>query len=324
MTATQTQPKTQPAAEANAPRATVLIPVKGHETLGPCLASLAKQDNLEPFEVIVIDGWYDDKVVEVCERFDFVRVIRSRDNLLQCIGRNLGADEARGEYLIFLDADCVAEPTYVSSAVRALDGGAAMVGGPVLNAKPWNIFAVSDNFSQFADLPVGRPDGHAEYFPGCNMALRKSDFDAVGRFPDTKMPAGEDTLLCFAVEELHPGKLRFVNKMRIKHIGRDTFKGFMKHQEFFGFCRASCGLKMTMRQRELGKKRWVALPLVVKRYWYMLRRTMQYHPAGLLRVAVITPMVLLGMFAWARGFRRGCLEPIQPYSCLYDPEAVTT
>ncbi len=305
---------------APTPRATVLIPVKGHETLGPCLDSLGKQDGREPFEVIVIDGWYDDRVVEVCERYDFVRVIRSRDNLLQCIGRNLGADEARGEYLVFLDADCVAEPTYVSAAVRALDDGARMVGGPVLNAKPWNVFAVSDNFSQFADFPVGRPDGRAEYFPGCNMALRKEDFDAVGRFPDTKMPAGEDTMLCFAVEALHPGGLRFVNQMRMKHIGRDTWSGFLKHQSFFGYCRASCGLKMTMRQRALGRSRWFALPLVAKRMLYMLQRTVQWHPAGLLRVAVISPVVFIGMFVWAGGFRRGCLEPIQPYSCLYGEE----
>jgi GT2 family glycosyltransferase len=201
-----------------------------------------------------------------------------------------------------------------------------MVGGPVLDARPWNPFAVADNFSQFADFPATRPSGEAEYFPGCNMAMRKADFIAIGGFPDTKMPAGEDTLLCLnmAAHFSHePAPIRFINAMRIRHIGRTTPAGFLKHQAFFGYCRASCGLKMTMKHRKLGRSVLAIPALVAKRYRYMLGQALGGCTGGLgnlPKILLISPLVLIGMIWWGWGFRKACREPIQPYSLLYTQE----
>lgn len=319
------QPQEQAETRAAA-RVSVIIPVKGAATLPACLDSLERQDFDEPYEVIVIDGWHDDAVAEVAGRYERVVLIRSRDNLLQCIGRNIGVERTSAEYVVFLDADCVAEPSFVSAAARGLDAGARMVGGPVLDARPWNPFAVADNFSQFADFTATRPSGPAEYFPGCNMAMRKADFLAIGGFPDTKMPAGEDTLLCLNMAAHFPDEdqpLRYENGMRIRHVGRTTPSGFLKHQAFFGFCRASCGLKMTMKHRKLGRSVLAIPALVFKRYRYMLGQTLTGPNGGvshLPKVVLIAPFVLIGMFWWGWGFRRACREPIQPYSLLYEQE----
>ncbi len=317
-----TEPSQSPdASSAQSLRASVIIPVKGAEYLPPCLDSLEQQDYDGAFDVIVIDGWHDDAVAAVANRYPRVKLIRSHDNLLQCIGRNIGSEQTSADYVIFLDADCVADPTFVSAAVRALDAGAKMVGGPVLDARPWNPFAVADNYSQFADFPPTRPSGQAEYFPGCNMAMSRDDFLAIGGFPDTKMPAGEDTLLCFAMADRYPNQpdaIRFDAAMRIRHIGRTTLSGFLKHQAFFGYCRGSVGLKMTHKHRKLGRYRLVAIPLVAKRLKYMLGQTLRLHKRALPKLLLLSPLVLLGMFWWASGFRRACREPIQPYSQLYD------
>lgn len=296
--------------------ASVIIPVKGTEGLDNCLASLEKQDFDQPYEVIVVDGWYDDAVAAIANKYEHVRLIRSKGNLLQCNARNLGAKDAKADILVFTDSDCVIEPSFISAGVEALNNGARMVGGPVLDARPWNIICVADNFSQFAEFTKYRPNGPAEYFPGCTMAMRKDDFFKAGQFPDTKMTGGEDTILCFEMAKLYPDGLRYVNRMRIRHIGRPNFRRFLDHQIFFGYCRASCGIKMKPSHRELGKHLWIMPALIAKRSWYIFKRSLQWNLPGIPKIILISPLVLLGMVWWCLGFRKGCLEPMRDFSQL--------
>lgn len=293
------------------PVVSCVVPCKGAGTLRDALASLHDQDLAEPYDVVVVDGWWDDAVASLCAEFPRVRLVRSRDKLVPGPARNLGVAHASSEYLAFTDADCVVERGFLSAAKRALDAGVRLAGGPVLDALPWwRVVARADNLSQFADFPPTRPGGRAAYFPGCNMAMRKADFLAVGGFPDTGMPAGEDTLLCVAASERWPGEdgVRFVPDMRVRHRGRSDLSGFLAHQEFFGYCRGTVGMRVPAWQRAWGRRWWMVPAVTGKRYVYMLQRTAQWHPAGLAKAAALSPLVVWGMFRFAVGFRRGCLE----------------
>lgn len=289
-----------------------IVPCKGAATLRDALASLHDQDLQEPYEIVVVDGWWDDSVVEACKGFPKARIVRSRDNLVPGPARNLGVEHARADIVAFTDSDCVVDRGFLRAAKQAVESGIRLAGGPILDALPWwNVVAATDNFSQFADFPPTRPDGVAEYFPGCNMAMRKADFLEVGGFPNTGMPAGEDTLLCFRVAERF-GKdgVRFVNAMRIRHRGRNELGIYLKHQNFFGYCRGAVGMKVKPWQRELGKHVVMAVPISAKRFLYMGYRTLQWHPAGLVRMTLMSPLLMVGMFAFAAGFRRACRQPM--------------
>jgi hypothetical protein len=49
------------------------------------------------------------------------------------------------------------------------------------------------------------------------------------------------------------------------------------------------------------------LPAVVAtRLSYIARSVLRWRPLGLLRVALLLPLVLAGLVAWAVGFRDGC------------------
>lgn len=290
------------------PRVSVVVPCYGHaDCLGACLASLIAQRPDQPFEIVLAHSGDDAGLQETLAGFKRVRLVRSPRPLLPGDARKLGVEAARGELIVFLDADCVAEPGYVAAAVAAFnDPVVKLVGGPVLDARPWQPICAADNLSQFADFPPGRPDGPAEYFPGCNMAVRRADFLAIGGFPASPFPAGEDTLLCFVVEQRWPGSLRFVNAMRMRHTGRSTLTAYLRHQAAFGFTRGSMGIKVSPRQQRLGTSWLLAVPVAVKRFAYMLGQTRRYHPRGLLRVALLTPILIPGYLAWSVGFRRGC------------------
>lgn len=102
-------------------RVSVIIPAYQHAAeLPPCLDSLLRQ-TFSNFEVIVVDdGSTDDTAERVKPYLDRVKYIR-QENRGAPAARNRGAVEARGEFLLFLDADAVLRRDALELLVDALD-----------------------------------------------------------------------------------------------------------------------------------------------------------------------------------------------------------
>lgn len=95
---------------------TVIVPVFNvEEYLDDCLASVAGQNHLE-LEVLLIDDGSTDSSRTIAaawaERDPRFRVL-SQDNQGSSVARNLGLDEASGEYVTFVDSDDVIDPRMV-------------------------------------------------------------------------------------------------------------------------------------------------------------------------------------------------------------------
>ena len=90
--------------------ATVVIPARDAEDLiGGCLAALERQTvPRDRYEVIVVDDGSRDATAEVARGFSGVRVLRQTGRG-PAAARTRGARAARGEIVVFTDADC--EPT---------------------------------------------------------------------------------------------------------------------------------------------------------------------------------------------------------------------
>ena len=106
----------------------VIVPVYRVEAyLEKCVQSILAQD-MEDFELILVDDGSPDGCGEICRRFaekdGRVRCIRKENGGLSD-ARNAGIGAARGEYLSFIDADDYVEKTYLSfllSLIRAVPG----------------------------------------------------------------------------------------------------------------------------------------------------------------------------------------------------------
>jgi glycosyltransferase involved in cell wall biosynthesis len=336
-----------------APLASVVIPCRGHaKEVARCLRSLERQRVEFPFETIVVDSASDPAVEEVVReaaavrqpathkpaatrQCAAVRLVRSEKPLRPGPARTLGVSHARGTFLVFIDADCQAEPGWLAAAVAGLrdrlgdgptDGPRAgrragqkaehgervhMVGGPVLDARPWHPVAVTDNLLQFSDFRPGRRDGPARYFPGCNMAVLRSSFARAGGFQDPEFGAGEDTGLCNRFLERWPDGLRFVQGMRVKHDGRAGFREMLRHQAGFGSARGRLRLHLTPRQQRLGSFALLLPAVAMKRLVYLLNRNVRWDPLRAPRLVLLLPLIVPGLLAWAVGFRRGCREAIR-------------
>ncbi|MBI2939500.1 MAG: glycosyltransferase [Chloroflexi bacterium] len=105
-------------------RPTVSAVVPAHNAgalIGRCVEAFATQTYpRERFEVVVVDDGSADGTAEAARR-DGVRVI-SQPHRGSAAARNRGARAARGEYLLFTDADCAPAPNWIAEMVGSLSG----------------------------------------------------------------------------------------------------------------------------------------------------------------------------------------------------------
>jgi GT2 family glycosyltransferase len=290
------------------PGISVIVPCyRDALSLGALLRSLAAQEppvKEENFEVIVVDSGMDDEVVRTAERAG-TRCVRGEKRLLAGDARNLGALGARGAVLAFIDSDCVAEPGWISALSEALQRGAFMVGGPVLNRHAPCSIASIDNLLQFADFGPARQGGSIRHVPSCNMAIRRDDFSALGGFVHRGQPSGEDVLLTEAANAMRPGGVVFAPGMRVAHEGRGTLGAMLDHQHSFGTTRGALGLHLSTAQQRWGRSLVVLPAVVVKRLKYVCRRGVRYGRISPVQLLRAMPFLLLGVCWWALGFRGG-------------------
>lgn len=167
-------------------RISVVIPhLNQPAALARCLASLAAQDlPAHLFEIIVVDNGSALDASPTIARFDSVRLLREPAPG-PGLARNRGVADARGEILAFIDADCRADPHWLSSALAGIDaaGGSGVVGGDVridLLTPPMltSLEAYESVFAYRQKMYISR-DG----FSGTgNLAMRRGVFEAVGPF----------------------------------------------------------------------------------------------------------------------------------------------
>jgi glycosyltransferase involved in cell wall biosynthesis len=104
------------------PEVSIIVPARNEEvSLGDCLRSLVAQRGMH-FEIIVVDDHSTDRTREIAKSFPGVRVISPGPLPEGWTGKNravvAGAGEARGEWLLFTDADTVHLPSSLARAVE--------------------------------------------------------------------------------------------------------------------------------------------------------------------------------------------------------------
>lgn len=101
------------------PLVSIVIPVKNEElNILRCLDSLAQNETLFPYEILVINNNSDDSTVEVLKKLK----VTVYDQPVPGIGntRQFGMEKARGRYILTADADCLYHKNWVNVMVSTL------------------------------------------------------------------------------------------------------------------------------------------------------------------------------------------------------------
>lgn len=107
----------------------VIIPAYNAErTLRRCVDSVLAQTYTN-FELIVVDDGSKDSTAELCDHFDDERIrVFHKNNGGVSSARNLGLENAKGDYVSFIDADDYVEPCYLQNLMKGCDSDLATTG----------------------------------------------------------------------------------------------------------------------------------------------------------------------------------------------------
>ncbi len=113
------------------PMSVIIITLNEEKTLGRLMGDL-KQQTAKNFEVIVVDSNSEDRTVAVAMEHgaDFSEFsVVEMDNRGTSLGRNTGAENAKYEHLVFLDADSRVDVDFIEKAQTVMKKAGLKVAG---------------------------------------------------------------------------------------------------------------------------------------------------------------------------------------------------
>lgn len=232
--------------QKNAPLVSVIVlNFNGENYLERCLFSVlgTKYPN---FEVIFVDNASTDSSLKIAEKIfgndKRLRIFQSTQNLGFSGGNNFGFSHARGDYIVFLNNDTIADPSWLAALVSTMekDKTIGLAGSTILSIDGKKLRGAGGLWSDYLLFlyPVGAGrKGDFEFLPtfevsfatGCSMIVRKEFLDEIGLF-DPEIPYNYDDTLLSLKTWLAGKRVVSVSSSRIRHIGGATTKKFWNNQ----------------------------------------------------------------------------------------------
>lgn len=201
--------------------------------LNPCLESLTKQ-TFPRFEVIIVDDGSTDDTIEFLTEFkkghpDFqLRWFVHEENLGANVARNRGVQEAKGEFVAFLDSDCIVEPKWIEDLIKGFDShNVASVTGLVIDVKPKNIYQLA-----YKGSTTVHGQGDAPRIVSNNLCVRRNLLVKYPFEEDLKYGCNEEGLFLRLQAAGH--RQRFVPKAKVLHDHPHTRKTFFRRAWILG------------------------------------------------------------------------------------------
>jgi glycosyltransferase involved in cell wall biosynthesis len=272
---------------ANGPLVSVIVPTKNNEaTIGRCLSSIRDQTYAD-IEVIVVDNYSTDGTAKIAEGFGFKLFSQGPERNPQ---RNFGAQQAGGQYLLFIDSDMELEPDVVADCVTRLQReGTQAVTIPEVS--------FGDGFWTRCKA-LERSFYNAEDTMALSRFFDRGVFDAVHGF-DERLVGFDDRDLHFRI--VNSGGKVSRSQATIRHNeGRARIPRLMRKKYLYG---------KTLHQylsthRGESNTRWLLLRVTFVKHWGKMIR----HPVLALGMAF---MQACELSAAAAGYLVGRLKPLR-------------
>ena len=211
----------------------IVIPVYNRPTeVDELLRSLSNQTN-KNFEVIIVDDGSTIKCDNQVEKYKSLLNIKYfyKQNTGPGPTRNYGTEKANGNYIIYLDSDCVLPTHYIQTIQdRLRKKFVDAFGGPDRADRNFSILQKSINYAMTSFLTTGGIRGGGEkldkFYPrSFNMGYSREVFEKTGGF--SSMRFGEDIDISIRIIN-HGFKTELIKDAYVYHKRRTNFKQFFK------------------------------------------------------------------------------------------------
>ncbi len=187
----------------------VIVNFNGVKHLDDCLRSI-QEIAYENYETILVDNASSDNSIEyVKNNFPFVRIVPLDKNYGFAEGSNIGACNAKGEFIVFLNNDTMVKKQWLTELVKGVTRddsiatcGSKMFfyGGNVINHAGAALTFLGNGYDigfgqkDSADFDIEKAVGST---CGGSMIIRKKIFDQLGGFDPDHFACAEDVDLCY-------------------------------------------------------------------------------------------------------------------------------
>lgn len=210
------------------------------------LESLLSQNHSD-FEVVLGDGTPKDTLRPELKKYEenpaYPLTIIYQEYLPVSDARNEAAKVAKGEYLIFLDSDCLIPAEYLNAVDAFLASHKVdLFGGPDAAREDFTNLQKAISFSMTSFLTTGGIRGKKQtvgtYHPrGFNMGIRKAVFEDVNGY-DENFKCGEDIELSMRILE-RGYTSAFIPDAHVFHKRRTSLSKFYQQVFRFGAARVN-------------------------------------------------------------------------------------
>lgn len=189
-------------------KVSVVIPTLNEESYLPDTLESLKNQTVQPDEIIVVDSNSSDRTKEIAKEYG-CKIINKICNI--GTARNCGVEKAKGEVIVFVDADTIIPPKYIARALHFLNiqdvvGYMAL---PELNkqrAKRWLYSRLMWFWNIFIHIRLPITGVCAIGF-----VVKRKTFEKIGGF-DKRIGAGEDTDLEWRMRKV--GRIIIDNRIK--------------------------------------------------------------------------------------------------------------
>lgn len=192
----------------------VVIPTfNSRNNLLECLGVLSFS-SYSDMEIVVVDNASTDGTYDaVKQKFPNIKLIQNERNMGVTGGRNKGAIEAKGDYLLFLDHDMIVDKQMVEELVKIIEADRSIgVAGPIIYYydEPGEVWAAGTSinmltgkihFNTFNPDKVGINEPFNVQVMPAALMVRREVLHKVGLFDDVFFAVYEDTDFCFRARE---------------------------------------------------------------------------------------------------------------------------
>jgi len=227
----------------------IILPTFGRPDEVDAFLESIKFQLFKNFEIIIVDGSPDNILHPVIDAFkkDLDLKYYHERGLGASESRNLGCEKARGDFLIFIDSDCIVPPDYFLKVNDFLSSSPSIdaYGGPDAAHKTFSPVQKAVNYAMTSMLTTGGIRGkkrHAGKFQlrGFNMGVRREAFFKVGGYRG--MQVGEDIDLSMRLQKA--GYITaLVDNAFVYHRRKATLYKFYRQLYFHGKGRIDLHLK---------------------------------------------------------------------------------
>ena len=220
------------------PVVSVIVPAYNcASTIVQCIQSILSQSYSNPFELIVVDDGSTDTTAQQVKSFKNISYMYQQ-HTGPAVARNRGAKAARGEFVLFTDADCIADKKWIENIMRSFTkADIAGVAGSYGIANPGNKLANAihkEIIFRHKNLMPQFPKSFGSY----NFGARKKVFDQLHGFDETyRCASGEDNDLSYRMLKAHY-KILFNPEALVYHFHPTQLLRYLTGQFHHGFWRA--------------------------------------------------------------------------------------